>query len=325
MLRTLLILCIAGALSCGIRRPELQGKWQVISETRIHDVAPRKLIAFFGRKGISVSFSRIEMTLDGGKNWRTVYFADDNVALAGGVFLSDARGIVVGTRDFSKPIILSTTDGGENWIEVRYESGSTKQALDGQGLRAVCHLTDDTTIILGETALIRASLTQTAMSAEGVFSTSPNQLSQIACSDKGDAWAVGKSPVLFRLNSKGLTPIDLPADLIPNTVRLFDNRLWVIGSTTSKRGYLISSDDQGETWEDRTPSGSSALTDLGMNSGTGWLVGYSGRIYATGDGGETWNEYSSPTSVDLLEILAVNSDAWIVGDHMTFLSYRRSD
>ncbi|MBK8148032.1 MAG: hypothetical protein IPK58_07385 [Acidobacteria bacterium] len=325
MIRTLLILCIAGALSCGIGRPRLQGKWQVISETRIHDVAQRRLIAFFGRKGISLNFSRIEMTPDGGMNWRTVYLADENVALAGGAFFNDSNGIVVGTRDFSKPMILRTTDGGDNWETVSYVAGSTNQALDSQGLRAACNLSEGTTIILGETALIRATLTQTAMSAESVFSTSPNQLSQIACSGTDDAWAVGKSPVLFRLNSKGLTSINLPTDLIPNTVRFFDNRLWVVGSTTSKRGYLISSDDLGETWEDRTPSGSSALTDLGMSSGTGWLVGYSGRIYATGDGGETWNEYPSPTEVDLLEILSVNSDAWVVGDHMTLLSFMRSE
>ncbi|MBK7706100.1 MAG: hypothetical protein IPJ30_10035 [Acidobacteria bacterium] len=258
MIRTLLILCIAGALSCGIGRPRLQGKWQVISETRIHDVAQRRLIAFFGRKGISLNFSRIEMTPDGGMNWRTVYLADENVALAGGAFFNDSNGIVVGTREFSKPMILRTTDGGDNWETVSYVAGSTNQALDSQGLRAACNLSEGTTIILGETALIRATLTQTAMSAESVFSTSPNQLSQIACSGTDDAWAVGKSPVLFRLNSKGLTSINLPTDLIPNTVRFFDNRLWVVGSTTSKRGYLISSDDLGETWEDRTPSGSSA-------------------------------------------------------------------
>ncbi|MBK7709504.1 MAG: hypothetical protein IPJ30_28025 [Acidobacteria bacterium] len=152
---------------------------------------------------------------DGGMNWRTVYLADENVAHLAARFSTIPTFVVAG-RDFSKPMILRTTDGGDNWETVSYVAGSTNQALDSQGFRAACNLSEGTTIILGETALIRATLTQTAMSAESVFSTSPNQFKSNACSGTDDA--------LGRRQVTGTVPFELEGINVDQSTHRFGSQ-----------------------------------------------------------------------------------------------------
>lgn len=75
---------------------------------------------------------------------------------------------------------------------------------------------------------------------------------------------------------------------------------------------LLHTTDAGATWQEAAP-----LLGIDVDfadAAHGWLVGWSGRIFATTDGGANWSQQESGTDVHLQDVFAVNAEeAWAVG------------
>jgi photosystem II stability/assembly factor-like uncharacterized protein len=61
------------------------------------------------------------------------------------------------------------------------------------------------------------------------------------------------------------------------------------------RGTIISTDDGGATWKDRSIGADIILNDVRfVDARQGWAVGEFGRIYHTRDSGRSWTKQNSP-------------------------------
>lgn len=72
----------------------------------------------------------------------------------------------------------------------------------------------------------------------------------------------------------------------------FGNRIVAVGD----RGYVIYSDDQGETWSRaKAPQGPLLTAVTYVDAKSGWAVGHDAIVLATADGGSTWaQQFSAP-------------------------------
>jgi photosystem II stability/assembly factor-like uncharacterized protein len=85
------------------------------------------------------------------------------------------------------------------------------------------------------------------------------------------------------------------------------------GCTVGERGYVLTTDDAGESW-DVAPSGVTvSLLDADFAEGVGWAVGEAGTILKTTDGGLHWSPQTSGTSETLDGVSCVDAQrAWAV-------------
>src|SRR3989337_2252960 len=66
-------------------------------------------------------------------------------------------------------------------------------------------------------------------------------------------------------------------------------------------GPIISTDDGGATWKDRSIGADIILNDVRfVDARQGWAVGEFGRIYHTRDGGRSWTKQNSPIEVPFI-------------------------
>lgn len=87
----------------------------------------------------------------------------------------------------------------------------------------------------------------------------------------------------------------------------YGNRVVAVGD----RGYIVLSDDNGETWRRaKAPAGPMLAAVHFADAKNGWAVGHDSMILATSDGGETWAKQFSAESEQrpLLDVLFLDAN-----------------
>lgn len=96
------------------------------------------------------------------------------------------------------------------------------------------------------------------------------------------------------------------------------NRVVAVGD----RGYIVYSDDNGESWKRAKTPPAPLLTAVHFaDQKTGWAVGHDSVIFTTGDGGETWAKQFSAEAEQrpLLDVLFLDKSAgFAVGAYGAF-------
>jgi photosystem II stability/assembly factor-like uncharacterized protein len=92
---------------------------------------------------------------------------------------------------------------------------------------------------------------------------------------------------------------------------------WTVGDISPEGGPLLRTTDGGNSWQviARTTEVFSAIQFI--NSSTGWMTGYAGRIERTDDGGRTWKTQRFEREGDVLNALHFidQERGWAVGGH----------
>jgi len=154
-----------------------------------------------------------------------------------------------------------------------------------------------------------------------------DHLINVACNEDQSAWAIGEHGSFYHFRTKW-TKNQLSPDYRFEKVKWIANRIWILGNRPDangvrRSGLVLTSDNDGVSWGDRSPLGATAFTDLSMSGNVGWLVGDGGVIYRTADGGSSWIEFPSPTRNDLKHLFFLNEqNIWIGGINHTILKYR---
>lgn len=305
--------------------------WAILTSSNISDEARFSSIHFFDTNiGVSETVSTIEMTDDGGKNWRTLQDFEQK-AIYSLFFTDNETGWLVGTERISdkeeNPLIL---------IFKRNETGSIKVIFDEENWATIrtkfttfydiCINSNNKAWIVGDGGVLASEIegskmkvTSMALSKSGLFS--------VACNDKGEAWAAGdQGSVYFFQNEWKKKTLDPRYSFLG--VKLIDNEVWFLGYKDGKNdseplGILLNSKDKGKSWEDKTPANSNALNDLYLENGNGWLVGRNGNIFHSVNNGNSWVKVDSPTRNNLNNIYSLDENhIWISGDRKTILKLR---
>ena len=108
-----------------------------------------------------------------------------------------------------------------------------------------------------------------------------------------------------------LRPFFIEQDLNDVAMLSDGSRIWAVGT----HGRIITSADQGRTWQDQESGTQATLNKIVMLpfGRCGWAVGDKGTILKTEDAGRSWLPQDSSLDVDLLSIAALEDcrHAWI--------------
>ncbi len=126
------------------------------------------------------------------------------------------------------------------------------------------------------------------------------------------------APVPIAPGSAGPLPkVTVERLLLTDAVRV-GNRVIAVGD----RGYVVYSDNNGESWSRAKTPAAPLLTAVDFpEPRSGWAVGHDSVILATADGGETWTQqFSAPSEQrPLLDVLVLDKDTgFAVGAYGAF-------
>ncbi len=277
-------------------------------------------VAFSDSKtGIAITSSEIKQTTDSGRTWKTVYENEDMVfdALT---FNNKQNGWVIGSMK-KKPLILKTKDEGLHWEKLNLDEKLLNEVNEKfTRFYDICFDSSGNSWLVGNGGILEAKIDGETFQVSNVFPTKETLFS-VSCSESGEVWAVGENGAVFHYQN------DWTRETVNNTrlltrVKVINDEVWILGGLYSE-GILLRSQNNGKTWENKTPISANALFDLYLKENQGWLVGAEGSIYYSNDSGNTWTKFKSPTKNDLLKIFFLDSNnSWISGDKATILKYQ---
>ena len=307
-------------------------------------------IVFFNVfEGIAISPNELIQTNDGGETWKVV-FHNKGASYKKIVKTSAESALVIGSdvRDVfdiedgnepsgsqkRQPTILKTDNRGADWDKVTIEPELLKKREDRfPSFTDLCVDKNGVVWIVGDNGIIQAKLDNDNLKIDSV-TAKDEAFVAINCRNSGDIIAVGVFGVL--LNHQGVwakfnTPIDNKKSIVWVQIAESDGYYFLVGNKTkehskkketSVEGVLFRSRDNGDTWEDKTPSSASGLFDIHFDKKNGWLVGREGTIFRTTNTGDLWTSAKSPTKNDLTSMFFLDSNhGWAVGDKFTILKY----
>lgn len=292
-------------------------KWNKLTEDS-HSHAPAFLSIVFSdsKTGIAITSSEIKQTTDSGRTWKTIYKNEDMVfdALT---FSNKQNGWVIGSMK-KTPIILKTEDEGLHWQKLNLDEKSLNEKFTR--FYDICFDNSGNSWLVGNGGIVKAKIDRENFQFSDITLTKETLFS-VSCSDSGEVWAVGEDGAVFHYQN------DWTRETISDTrlltkVKVINNEVWIMGGLYSE-GILLKSQNNGKTWENKTPTSAHALFDIYLKENQGWLIGAEGSIYYSRDTGNTWTKSKSPTKNDLLKIFFIDSnDGWISGDKTTILKYQ---
>lgn len=318
------LLSVGGFLfSMQFTKTKSSESWEkIVDESNLSHTIPLVPIKFFNKNnGIAVRGLTIQKTDDGGSNWDKVYYEEENGVYAG-IFTNETEGWVVGTENLEKPLVLRTNDKGISWRKINFDEKSL-EALKGKFtyFRDICFDTKGKTWIIGNGGIVQVDTYGQELKLVSLFPTKEG-LYRVSCNDSGEIWAVGIRNSVFHFRY-GWVKNDLNEKYWFSNIKSIETDVWLIGQDDSDKGVLLKSQDNGQTWENKTPESAKTLNDLYLKDGKGWLVGAEGSIYYSSDNGNSWTKSESPTKADLLHIFSLDTNnVWISGDRATILKYQ---
>lgn len=313
--------------------------WQVLTEGKHPHNLPFDSIKFFdSSNGINLTALTVNRTTDGGRTWTTT-LDYNNMGFYSLVFTDQTDGWIAGTEvkktpdaeesreanaSTRKPVILETNDRGLDWRKIYVdESSLTSKDARFSTFLDICFDKSGKSWIVGDGGVVEGRIENETLKVLDVTYTK-DSLNSVTCDESGKVWAVGDAGRVMHFQNSW-KEMSLNEDAFFKKVRTIGSDIWLIGGTRAPneekiKGLLLRSRDDGQTWEDKTPSLANGLFDLYLNKNQGWLVGAAGTIFHTTDGGQTWQREKSPTNNDLMTVFFLNSyQGWIGGGRLTVL------
>ena len=178
--------------------------------------------------------------------------------------------------------IISTTDGGVNWIP---QNNPTIK-----GWRSITFKNSTEGLIVGDFGTILKTTNGGDEWIDMLKTVTEEELFGIYFLDKNKGWIVGSNGLILTTSDGGNNWEHLSSGVNSSLGDIyFINEMqgWAAGNN----GTIIRSTDGGLTWETQTSPVNEGWTDIEFKFyPTGWIIGFDGRLLKTTDGGDTWNE-----------------------------------
>lgn len=260
------------------------------------------------RQGGGGGGSIILKTTDGGKIWKTqLYAGGTSRPIRSVYFIDEYSGWALGDNG-----VLSTTDGGDHWVEGNVNGKSLFFIDENTGwlVRETFNIYSDAifkTTDGGTTWIPKAT--------ESGFS--------VFFIDINNGWVVGNNGSIRKTTDGGESwdtkTSGTTNDL--NCIKFFDSNL---GMCVGNAGTVLLSTDGGENWVIKNVGNTEVLTSISFtNSATVWISGSNGTILSTTDLGNNWTNYGSVTNNNLTSLYFINENTgWIGGNDGTIFKYQ---
>jgi photosystem II stability/assembly factor-like uncharacterized protein len=250
-------------------------------------------------------------TSDGGTSWSILSTGSEYEieSFRDIVFVSADSGYALGN---ASPVIVRTTDGGENWEEI----DQTPPGFFSEALEFINGLT-------GWTGNIFGSIYKTTDGGENwdlQVSLPGFSINDIDFVDPLIGWAVGNNGDVRRSTDGGAswTELDPGTGQEIHAVNFLSSTTgWLVGAG----GVIRKTTDGGDTWQPQNSlTGSELRGVVFVDDQVGYAVGNNGTIIKTTDGGAVWEQQSTTASSNLYDVaFADASTGWICGDNGTIL------
>lgn len=297
----------------------LKEKWIKINEDLYSHSSPFLSLSFTDfNNGVAITSNQIKKTTDGGNIWEITYENED-ISFNSLIFSNNRNGWIVGMEN-REPIILNSQDKGLHWQKVRVDKKFFPE-LDEKfnSFQDICANKFGKVWLVGDGGIVEATVNEKTLEISNIIPTEENLFS-VHCNENNEVWAVGEKGAVFHYQNSWTKKIIDNSPLLTK-VKSINNKVWILGGLHSQ-GILLRSQDNGISWENKTPSSSDILFDIHLKDSQGWLVGANGNIFYTDDDGNSWMKSKSPTENDLLKIFFTNNDGWIAGNKGTVLKYQ---
>jgi photosystem II stability/assembly factor-like uncharacterized protein len=239
-------------------------------------------------------------------------------------FLDQHRGWAVG----GKGALLSTTDGGKTWAQMRRPTEDALRDLyfaDEKNGWLVCERSiyllkekDEPRTYLLNTTDGGATWRRVNVTAKDADA----RLVRALFTGEGRAWAFGEAGALYTTRDGGGSWVRqrVPTQhLLLGGAFLNAEEGWLVGAGAT----LLQTSDGGETWRAATITGPAQVRFTAVSFVDrlrGWAVGNSGRVFATSDGGRSWRAQASKVMADLYDVKFLDaSEGWVVGAEGTVI------
>ena len=205
--------------------------------------------------------------------------------------------------------LLRTTNGGRSWSELPGAASlSPRRAAFADAMTGwIAGVDEDGQGTISITT--DGGLTWTTQ----LTTTTPEDLSDITCTDAMHVWAVGAtSDCVYRTTDGGATwtKVALPETAVSFAISFADG---ANGCAVASDGTMLYSSDGGREWHVSRVL-SVHLSDVFMADAlNAWAVGANGAIFHSDDGGENWDSLDSGTAADLTSVGSSASQGWITG------------
>lgn len=220
--------------------------------------------------------SYIYKTTNGGNNWSNQFYSNINGILTGMYFTGNQKGCVVGYGGK----ILTTTNGGEEWIE-RISGVSVN-------LTNVYFVNENTGWVVGDNGIIIKTVSG-GMNWSPYLSGYSNNLEGIFFVTPQKGFISGNNGLILKSTDSGMNwvPKNSGSTAWLNSVFFVDeNTGWISGGVYSGYGQVLKTTNSGENWLPQSIPLTSWLANITFfNSGFGWAVGDNGSVISTVSGG----------------------------------------
>jgi serine/threonine-protein kinase len=226
-------------------------------------------------------------------NWET-FIINPELNLNSIMLTDNLNGFIVG----SKGLILKTTDGGQNWIEVKNDYASDLHFITSK---------DGNNFAVGNDGIVLVNNIN-SKSWEKINTDISEALFNINFINSNTGFICGSNGTILKTLDGGFTWQKIKTAVQQNLFRIAfpdDKTIFAVGWA----GTIIKSNDQGLTWEKMKTNYSTYLKDiLFVNQFLGFIVGGDGLLLRTQDGGNSWARIDLGTTSGLFRVFFENNE-----------------
>jgi photosystem II stability/assembly factor-like uncharacterized protein len=261
-------------------------------------------------------------TSDGGKTWKIkqianketindVYFSDEK----NGWLLCERNRFGAGDKPAS--FLLKTSDSGETWEKIEFNTGTGKEVL-----QRFFFGKDGKNFAIGDMGSI-FQMQDTQNNWKKQITPFLYRFQDIAFTDKLNGVVVGGGGTILFTEDGGES---WNQSTLSESVKTKFNSVFFINKQTGwavgAEGKIFTTNTGGKRWRSQNSNTATDLTDVYFNSSTeGWAIGNSGKFLRTMNGGNTWNEVRNNIQHNLEKLIFVGKTGWAVGFGGTILRY----
>jgi photosystem II stability/assembly factor-like uncharacterized protein len=260
--------------------------------------------------------------------WQMLSNSGANVTLYSVVFIDQNTGWAVGWSQQSFGKIISTTNGGSNWVV---------QPIAIQYPFSIFFVDHNTGWVVGSNGIPGAPILKTTNSGNTWVNINafPNMgFCKIYCLNNDTCWIVGGNLAIAKTVNGGMNwslqnmsnNLSNSSNVLRSVYFINGNTGWAVGGNLSYADTVLSTTNGGINWFGKTTSTTNELESVYfVNSFTGWCVGYDGIVIKTTNGGENWN-IQVLGNYRLTSVLFCDTyNGWISGLNSAGIIYRTTN